>query len=116
MKYAENTNISDSQKGEKSIQYGRFTTNPGLHVFAKTFGSSHPFPLETVNVSRTGFLVKPATMHKVPFQNNTLLEMTVLPDPTSVDSEFTCLAKVIRDFHEGFVNDLRNNLRYYTTH
>ena len=81
------------------LQNARFEPVDSLKVELKTFGSSTPFRLETIDMSKTGMLVcaaKPCGI--IPFSENTLLELNL-----SLSNGVTLrpLAKVIRCFREG---------------
>ena len=76
-------------------QTPRFDVPVETDVFVKTFGSKQVFLLNLTNLSATGFRMDTGNItHKIPFRENTLLEIRV-PKQEGVSSEFTLLGKVV---------------------
>lgn len=76
-------------------QTPRFDIPVETEVFVKTFGSKQVFLLNLTNLSVTGFRMDTGNItHKIPFRENTLLEVRV-PRQEAVSSEFTLLGKVV---------------------
>lgn len=74
------------------MRFGRFSTEVPTHVEARTFGSEEPYRMKTVNVSKTGFLLASPPGFRVPFNESTLLELTLFLE----DQPIRCLGKVLR--------------------
>ncbi len=97
--YSDNSESNDllvSLMSEKvKAQTPRFDVPVETEVFVKTFGSKQVFLLNLTNLSATGFRMDTGNItHKIPFRENTLLEVRV-PKQEGVGSEFTLLAKVV---------------------
>lgn len=78
------------------IRFARFSTEPQIVVHAKTFGTVGFYQLSSVNVSRSGMLVMAQRERMIPFHENTLLEMTIVPRGDWLFQPVHVLAKVIR--------------------
>lgn len=75
------------------VRFARFKTEIPTRVDARTFGSPEIYGLKTINVSKSGFLLASPPGFRVPFNESTLLELTVYVE----DEEPICfLGKVIR--------------------
>lgn len=75
------------------VRFARFKTEIPTRVDARTFGSPEAYTLKTINISKSGFLLASPPGFRVPFNEATLLELTVHVD----DEEPICfLGKVIR--------------------
>lgn len=65
-----------------------------LSVQAKTFGNPSPYDLTTVNISYTGMLI--GAIDLLPFQVNTILEISIDPSKKVLENPIQCLCKVVR--------------------
>lgn len=75
------------------VRFARFKTEIPTRIDARTFGSPEIYTLKTINVSKSGFLLASPPGFRVPFNESTLLELTVHVD----DGEpISFLGKVIR--------------------
>lgn len=88
------------------IRFARFHADPNILVHAKTFGTVGFYSLQSVNVSRSGMLISAARDRSVPFLENTLLEVTLVPGGHWLFQPVHCLAKVVR---VGESTDRRGN-------
>lgn len=78
------------------IRFARFYSDPTILVHAKTFGTVGFYSLQSVNVSRSGMLIGSGKDRFVPFLENTLLEITLVPGGHWLFQPVHCLAKVVR--------------------
>ena len=68
-----------------------------LKVEVKTLGTKHSFPMHSVNISRSGALLKiDAGAAPSPFQNRTLIELVIHPDNKILFGKIRATAKVVR--------------------
>lgn len=68
-----------------------------LRVDANTLGTRQVFTLHSVNISRSGALLKADESNpQLPFQNRTLLELVIYPDHKILFSQIRATAKVVR--------------------
>jgi len=67
-----------------------------LMVATKTIGTNLTFKLTTENVSRSGMLLSWENKVRIPFIENTLIEMMIDPDAKVLDEPVACLGKIIR--------------------
>lgn len=73
-----------------------------LKVDSKTIGTSAAYQFYTEDVSRSGLLLVWDRDTAMPFNVNTLLEMTIDPLGTYLGKPLTCLGKVVRrDIEKG---------------
>lgn len=72
-------------------QFPRFEDH--VDILAKTFGFPLSYHMTSINVSKSGILT--GTHKFVPFQINTLLELTVDPEGSKMEP-FECIGKVVR--------------------
>lgn len=70
-------------------------------VQAKTIGTTLAFNLPLENFSRTGLLLSSGPYQRLPFQVNTICELTVDPQNTTFEQPLTLLAKIVRLKKEG---------------
>ncbi len=75
------------------VRFARFKTEIPTRVDAKTFGSPEVYSLKTINVSKSGFLLASPPGFRVPFNESTLLELTVHVED---EEPISFLGKVIR--------------------
>jgi hypothetical protein len=73
----------------------RYSLN--LRVEVMTLGTRIPFPMHSVNISRSGALLKiDEGSSSLPFQNRTLLELVFYPDNSLLFGKIRATAKVVR--------------------
>jgi hypothetical protein len=82
-----------SQNQLYHVRFARFKTEIPTRVDARTFGSPEIYGLKTINVSKSGFLLASPPGFRVPFNESTLLELTVHLDD---EDPISFLGKVIR--------------------
>ncbi len=75
------------------VRFARFKTEIPTRVDARTFGSPEVYSLKTINVSKSGFLLASPPGFRVPFNESTLLELTVHVED---EEPISFLGKVIR--------------------
>lgn len=75
------------------VRFARFKTEIPTRVDARTFGSPEVYTLKTINVSKSGFLLASPPGFRVPFNESTLLELTVHVED---EEPIRFLGKVIR--------------------
>jgi hypothetical protein len=86
-------NYTQMRKDHYHVRYARFYTEIPTRVDAKTFGSAETYTLKTINISKSGFLLASPPGFRVPFNESTLLELTVHVDG---DEPIRFLGKVMR--------------------
>lgn len=79
---------------DKGMQFSRFRDSR-VRVRAKTFGSRDRYGLTTINISKSGLLMRAPARDRVPFIVNTLLEIE-LDAPDILGRPVVALAKVTR--------------------
>ena len=67
-----------------------------LSVESKTIGTSAAYKLATVDISRSGLLLSWERKSKMPFIENTIVEMTIDKSSHYLKNPLTCLGKVVR--------------------
>ncbi len=67
-----------------------------LTAETRTIGVPLAFKVIMENVSRTGFLLSPAANDRMPYQINTLIEMTVDPSASKLDRPIFLLGRIVR--------------------
>jgi len=67
-----------------------------LEVSSKTIGTDANYSFYTEDVSRSGLLLVWEKDAKMPFNVNTLLEMTIDPGSSCLEKPVSCLGKVVR--------------------
>ena len=65
-------------------------------VESNTIGSAIQFPLLSENISKSGLLLMWESKHKVPFQENTIIEMIIDTGGTYLEQPLVCLGKIVR--------------------
>lgn len=68
----------------------------GMTVESRTLGTPMVYSLTPDNMSRTGILLGIGNNKKVPYQVNTILELTVDPRGKLFDKPVQCLGKIVR--------------------
>lgn len=71
-----------------------------LVVESKTLGTSAAYAMATEDVSRSGLLLIWDRDVRMPFNVNTLIEMTIDPKGTCLSKPVSCLGKVVRRDYE----------------
>lgn len=74
----------------------RFDVKSQVQVQTKTLGAEVSYGLTTRNVSRSGLLLSWEQGSRVPFIENTLVEMTIDPHKSLLETPVQCLGKVVR--------------------
>lgn len=85
--------FSLSSRHHFHVRFVRFATDIPTLVDAKTFGAQQAYTLKTINISKSGFLLASPPGFGVPFNEATLLELTIHLDQGYL---VRCLGKVIR--------------------
>jgi len=67
-----------------------------LMVESKTLGTQAAYRMSTLDVSKSGLLLSWERKGRMPFIENTILEMTIDPSSDSLNMPVLCLGKVIR--------------------
>jgi hypothetical protein len=67
-----------------------------LEVSSKTIGTGMAYNLQTLDISRSGMLLSFESSAKMPFNINTLIEMTIDPERRCLGLPVMCLGKVVR--------------------
>lgn len=78
------------------IRFSRFKTDTKLLVHAKLFGTVGIYSLTSLNVSRSGLLLTSDRQGEVPFRENSLVEITIVPRGDVLFMPIQALAKVVR--------------------
>jgi hypothetical protein len=65
-------------------------------VEAKTLGSPHKYLLQTTNMSASGLLIKWDRHQKIPFNVNTLIELSIEANVGGSPKRHECFGKVVR--------------------
>ena len=68
----------------------------GIEVESKTIGTSASYVLNTEDISRSGLCLVWEREQRMPFNVNTLIEMTIDPKGACLDKPVSCLGKVVR--------------------
>lgn len=85
-------NLWDVARATAAERYGLT-----LQVEVMTLGTKHAFSMHSVNISRSGALLKKdENVALVPFQNRTLIELVILPDNKILFGKIRATAKVVR--------------------
>ncbi len=79
---------------ESKVRAKRVGAN--LTAETRTIGVPLAFKVIMENVSRTGFLLSPAANDRMPYQINTLIEMTVDPSASKLDRPIFLLGRIVR--------------------
>lgn len=78
-----------------SIRAIRYETDR-LQVYTRTFGSNLVYPLVSENVSRSGIKLVWKRHEKLPFRENTLIEMVIDPDQEMLQRAIPGIGRVVR--------------------
>jgi c-di-GMP-binding flagellar brake protein YcgR len=84
--------VTFANRHQYQMRFGRFSTEVPTPVEARTFGSEEPYRMKTINVSKTGLLLASPPGFRVPFNESTLLELTLFLE----EQPIRCLGKVLR--------------------
>ena len=87
---------SEEDMGDQKVRAKRIDVQRSLIVESRTIGAPMVFALPTENLSRTGLLLAGSTRYRMPFQVNTLLEMTIDTTGSLLDQPLSCLGKIVR--------------------
>lgn len=87
---------------QPGVRARRIDLGDRVNVETKTLGTAMSFVLGMENLSRSGLLLSKGRNYRVPFQVNTLVEITVDPDQKIFERPVSALAKVVR-FGEGSI-------------
>lgn len=90
---ANHRKFSISTRHHFHVRFVRFATDIPTLVDAKTFGAQQAYTLKTLNISKSGFLLASPPGFGVPFNEATLLELTIRLEQGQI---VRCLGKVIR--------------------
>ncbi len=74
----------------------RFEVTDAVQVQSRTIGTDVSYSLSTKNVSRSGLLLTWEQNSRVPFIENTIIEMTIDPNCQLLHEPVHCLGKVVR--------------------
>lgn len=81
---------------EQKVCAKRIDVKRAVIVESRTIGAPMIFSLSTQNLSRTGLLLVGMDGYKVPYQVNTLLEMSIDTTGSFLDQPVPCLGKIVR--------------------
>ncbi len=84
--------------------------NKPLKVDSRTLGTTLNYHLATADLSRTGMKLTMGNYKRVPFNINTLLELTIDPEAEFFDAPVQCMGKVVRR------DDVGNKTEEYGVH
>lgn len=85
------------------LQYARFSIEPQIYVYTKTFGSADHYVLKGVDVSKSGILLcAPVVYGTIPFIEHTLLEVKLNLGNHFISESVEPLGKVVRIYSEGY--------------
>lgn len=65
-------------------------------VRSKTIGTTLVYKFDTENISKTGLLLNYPTEMKVPYRENTILELTIDTESNNLPTPIQCIGKVVR--------------------
>jgi hypothetical protein len=86
---------------QSRIQSARYEVKPAIELQAKTFGTPDYYKFETINISKSGTLVKNIN-YRAPFINNTILEIVLdVGFDGLVPKKVHCLGKVVRTLRDN---------------
>ena len=72
------------------------TMEQTLLVMSRTLGAPVEYELRSANISKSGILMENKSGKRVPFNVNTLLEMTIDPEGHWLQRPIQCVGKVVR--------------------
>ncbi len=75
------------------------TLDQALRVSSRTLGVPVEYELVSANISKSGILMEYESQGRIPFNVNTLLEMTVDPGMQWLQRPVQCIGKVVRLAH-----------------
>ena len=81
---------------DSKVRAKRLGVNSGLVAETRTIGAPMAFNVTMENVSRTGFLLSANANGRMPYQINTLIEMTVDPGTKHLDRPIHLLGRIVR--------------------
>lgn len=81
---------------ETRVRAPRVPTRRSLFVEASTIGTAVVYPLVVENMSRSGMLLTWQATFRIPFIENTLIEMRIDPEGSLFENPLKCLGKVVR--------------------
>lgn len=81
---------------EQKVCAKRIDVRRAVIVESRTIGAPMVFSLPTQNLSRTGLLLVGMDGYKVPYQVNTILEMSIDTTRSFLDQPVPCLGKIVR--------------------
>jgi hypothetical protein len=81
---------------EQKICAKRIDVKRAVIVESRTLGAPMVFSMPTQNLSRTGLLLVGLDGYKIPYQVNTLLEMSIDTTGSFLDQPVPCLGKIVR--------------------
>ncbi len=67
-----------------------------MFVKSCTIGGNVTFALLSENISRSGLLLAWHSKHRAPFQEKTIIQMTIDSESHMFESPLTCLGKIVR--------------------
>lgn len=82
--------------GDQKVRAKRIDVKRSVMVESRTIGAPMVFSLATENLSRTGLLLAGANGYKIPYQLNTLVEMSIDTTGQLLHNPIACLGKVVR--------------------
>lgn len=95
-------NFTKSRPAESRLRAPRFRMEKELRVSSRTIGTGVHYQLSTSDISRSGMLLSwRHAINKVPFRENTLLELTIDPDQQLFKEPVHCIGKVVRKINEN---------------
>lgn len=95
--------IESNEKVKNSVRAPRFSLGHDLIVTARTIGTSLSYKLATDDVSKSGLLLSWDYNTKVPFIENTLIEMDVDVEGSWLQKPLHCIGKIVRHQPSGDV-------------
>jgi hypothetical protein len=81
-----------------------------LEVESRTIGTQAAYKMSTLDVSRSGLLLSWERDSKMPFNVNTIIEMTIDPGATWLQTPVACLGKVVRREQHGAEGQMSTQL------
>jgi len=86
---------------EAYVRAKRINLTRQVAVEAKTLGTRIEYHLALANFSRSGLSMTSAKPQHIPYQINTLVEMTVDPRSEVLEYPVRCLGKIVRTEQQG---------------
>lgn len=94
------TNLNNTR-----VRSVRTELNEKMIVESKTIGANLTFPFTSENISKSGMLLAWNSPHKAPFQEKTILHLTIDPNNAYLEKPLFCLGQVVRKFSESEETD-----------